>query len=114
MCVGGLTVLPLPLGLSSWVCVWGVGDTRVTFLLPNSGCERFLARRACFEIVDVSDFGRGGHVLKYSGHERFRSRRACFEIVGASYFGRGERVLLTMVYELFGTCHFGRGEGALG
>ena len=61
-----------------------------------------------------SDFGRGGHVLKYSGRERFRARRACFEIVGASYFERGERVLPTMVYELFGTCHCGRGEGALG
>ena len=61
-----------------------------------------------------SDFGRGGRVLNYSGRERFRVRRACFEIVGTSYFGRGERVLLTMVYELFGTCHFGRGEGALG
>ena len=42
-----------------------------------------------------SDFGRGGRVLKYSGRERFRARRACFEIVGASYFGRGERVLPT-------------------
>ena len=61
-----------------------------------------------------SDFGRGGRVLKYSGRERFRARRACFEKVGASYFGRGERVLPTMVYELFGTCHFGRGEGVLG
>ena len=61
-----------------------------------------------------SDFGRGGRVLKYSGRERFRARRACFEIVGTSYFGRGERVFPTMVYELFGTCHFGRGEGALG
>ena len=38
-----------------------------------------------------SDFGR---VFKYSGHERFRARRACFEIVGTSYFGRGERVFL--------------------
>ena len=61
-----------------------------------------------------SDFGRGGRVLNYSGREQFRARRACFEIVGASYFGRGERVLPTMVYELFGTCHFGQGEGALG
>ena len=61
-----------------------------------------------------SDFGRGGRVLKYSGRERFWARRARFEIVGASYFGRGERVFPTMVYELFGTCHFGRGEGALG
>jgi len=64
--------------------------------------------------VGGSDFGRGGRVLNYSGRERIRARRACFEIVGASYFGRGERVLPTMVYELFGTCHFGRGEGALG
>ena len=63
--------------------------------------------------MGASDFGQGGHVLKYSGRERFRARRACFEIVGAS-FGRGEGVLPTMVYELFGTCHFGRGEGALG
>ena len=63
--------------------------------------------------MGVSDFGRG-HVLKYSGRERFRARRACFEIVGASYFGRGELALPTMVYELFGTCHFGRGEDALG
>ena len=46
-------------------------------------------------------------VLKYSGRERFRARRACFEIVDASYFGRGEGVLPTMVYELFDTCHFG-------
>ena len=61
-----------------------------------------------------SDFGRGGRVLNYNGCERFRARRACFEIVGASYFGGGEGVLPTMVYELFGTCHFGRGEGALG
>ena len=64
--------------------------------------------------MGVSDFGRGGRVLKYSGRERFWARRACFEIVGASYFGRGEHVLPTMVYELFGTCHFDRGEGALG
>ena len=81
---GGVTVLPLPLGFWAWVCVLRVGDSRVTLLLPNSG------------------------------RERFRARRACFEKVGASYFGRGERVLPTMVYELFGTCHFGRGEGALG
>ena len=61
-----------------------------------------------------SDFGRGGRVLKYSGREGFRERRACFEIVDTSYFGRGEGALPTMVDELFGTCHFGRGEGALG
>ena len=113
-CGGGVTVLPLPLGFSDWVCVLRAGDSKVTLLLPNSGCERFRARRACFEIVGVSDFRRGGCVLNYSGRERFRARRACFEIVGASYFGRGERVLPTMVYELFGTCYFGRGEAALG
>ena len=65
-------------------------------------------------IVGTSDFGRGGRVLIYSGLEGFRARRACFEIVGASYFGRGEGVLPTMVYELFSTCHFSRGEGELG
>ena len=48
--VGGVTVLPLPLGFSAWVCVLRVGDSRVTLLLPNSGRERFWARRACFEI----------------------------------------------------------------
>ena len=64
--------------------------------------------------MGTSDFGRGGRVLKYSGREWFRARRACFEIVGASYFGRGEGVLSNMVYELFDTCHFGRGEGTLG
>ena len=64
--------------------------------------------------MGASKFGQGGRVLKYSGRERFWARRACFEIVGASYFGRAERVLLTMVYELFSTCHFGQGEGALG
>ena len=57
---------------------------------------------------------QGGRVLNYSGRERIRARRACFEIVGTSYFGRGERVLPTMVYELSGTCHFSRGEGVLG
>ena len=56
----GVTVLPLPLGFSAWVCVLRVGDSRVTLLLPNSGRERFWARRACFEIVGASDFGRGG------------------------------------------------------
>ena len=64
--------------------------------------------------MGASDFGRGGRVFKYSGREQFLARRACFEIVGASYFGRGEGVLPTMVYELFGTCYFGRGEGTLG
>ena len=62
---GGVTVLPLPLGFSAWVCLLRVGDSRVTLLLPNVG---------------MSDFGRGGRVLKYSGRERFRARRACFEI----------------------------------
>ena len=51
MCVcGGVTVLPLPLGFSAWLCVLRVGDSRVTLLLPNSGRERFRARRACFQI----------------------------------------------------------------
>ena len=47
---GRVTVLPLPLGFLAWVCVLRVGDSRVTLLLPNSGRERFRARRACFEI----------------------------------------------------------------
>ena len=34
MC-GGVTVLPLPLGFSAWVCVLRVGDSRVTLLLPK-------------------------------------------------------------------------------
>ena len=38
------------LGFWAWVYVLRVGDSRVTLLLPNSGRERFWARRACFEI----------------------------------------------------------------
>ena len=33
--VGGVTVLPLPLGFWAWVCVLRVGDSRVTLLLPK-------------------------------------------------------------------------------
>ena len=61
--LGGVIVLPLPLGFSAWVCVLRVGDSRVTLFLPNSGRERFRARRACFEIVGASDFRRGEGVL---------------------------------------------------
>ena len=61
---GGVTVVPLHLGFWAWVYVTRVGDSRVTLLLPNSGRERFRARRACFEIVGMRDFERGGHVLK--------------------------------------------------
>ena len=53
MCVcawGRVTVLPLPLGFSAWVCILRVRDSRVTLHLPNSGRERFRARRACFVI----------------------------------------------------------------
>ena len=32
---GGVTVLPLPIGFSAWVCVLRVGDSRVTLLLPK-------------------------------------------------------------------------------
>ena len=32
---GGVTVLPLPLGFSAWVCVLRVRDSRVTLLLPK-------------------------------------------------------------------------------
>ena len=46
--VEGFIVLPLPFGFWAWVCVLRVGDSRVTLLLPNSGCERFQTRRACF------------------------------------------------------------------
>ena len=59
---GGVTVLPLPIGFSAWVCVLRVGDSLVTLLLwagAISGEEGVICT-----IVGAGDFGRGERILQ--------------------------------------------------